>query len=79
MSISNRGIAVIASCSELIQALCKADQNGWFPTSPKLSEEVIFDLVVRALDKVVEACESLEAEMRQLKSDYYKSEEKYYE
>ena len=55
---------VIEECSELIQALCKADRFGWFNFHPSRPESNNMDDVKREMDDVVEAIERLQIEMR---------------
>ena len=65
---------VIEECGELIQALCKVDRFGWFNFHPDNPDRKNIDDVEAEMDDVVEACERLQTEMRQLKHDYYKAQ-----
>lgn len=58
---------VIEECSELTQALCKADRFGWFNFHPERSNETNLDDVRREMDDVLEAMNKLDIHLRELK------------
>lgn|GEM_PF-3340062 len=57
---------VIEECSELIQAICKADRFGWFNYHPDRPRVTNLTHVRDEMDDVVEAIASLEVELIQL-------------
>ena len=59
----------IEECSELIQAICKAERFGWHNTHPTTGE-TNFDAVRREMDDVVESIERLQEHMRAVNHAY---------
>lgn len=49
----------IEECSELIQALCKAERFGWFNFHPRRPESINVKEVEAEIDDVIVSCEKL--------------------
>jgi len=63
---------VIEECSELTQALCKADRFGWFNFHPDRPDSTNMEDVFREMDDVLEAMNKLDAHMRELRFERFK-------
>lgn len=63
---------VIEECSELTQALCKADRFGWFSFHHDRPTSTNIDDVCREMDDVLEAMNKLDAHLRELKFKRFK-------
>jgi len=54
---------------DLIHILCKTERFGWFNFHPDTPERTNWEQVRAGMSDVVEACERLEVQMRQIKFD----------
>lgn len=72
--LGSRQGKVIEECSELIQALCKADRFGWFNHHPDRPSKTNLDEVRAEMSDVVEAIERLEVTFRQMGFIQFQSE-----
>ena len=52
-------IKLIEECSELIQAICKADRFGWFNHHPDRPNTTNINEVQAEMNDVIEACAEL--------------------
>ena len=71
-SIGTPETRTIEECSELIQALCKAQRFGWFNFHPDFPDRTNLSDVMGEMDDVVEAIEKLEVHLRQIRFEHYK-------
>lgn len=63
---------MIEECSELTQALCKADRFGWFNFHPDHPNDTNLDDVRREMDDVLEAMNKLDIHLRELMFERFK-------
>ena len=71
-AIGNPETRVIEECGELIQALAKAERFGWFNCHPNRPNSTNLEDVLREMDDVVEAINSLDAHLREFRHKHFK-------